>query len=121
MGFSGDLKDIDLTNIFQTLGMNQHEGILKVTDSNRLAQIYFSKSGIRLLTDDTKPYSLLGELLLRKRLVTEDDLRKTLQLNFWRPGDSLAENEREIRYGAALGAADAYGTNEGVAYRWVYR
>ncbi|MCH7752743.1 MAG: hypothetical protein IH898_11385 [Planctomycetes bacterium] len=48
-------------------------------------------------------------------------LRKTLQLNFWRPGDSLAENEREIRYGAALGAADAYGTNEGVAYRWVYR
>ena len=47
--------------------------------------------------------------------------RKTLQLNFWRPGDSLAENEREIRYGAALGAADAYGTDEGVAYRWVYR
>ncbi len=48
-------------------------------------------------------------------------LRKTLQLNFWRPGDSLAENEREIRYGAALGAADAYGTNEGVAYSWLYR
>lgn len=48
-------------------------------------------------------------------------LRKTLQLNFWRPGDSLAENEREIRYGAALGEADAYGTSEGVAYRWVYR
>lgn len=48
-------------------------------------------------------------------------VHKTLQLNFWRPGDSLAENEREIRYGAAPGAAEAYGTNEGVAYRWIYR
>lgn len=47
--------------------------------------------------------------------------RKALQLNFWRPGDSLAENEREIRYGSAPGAGEAYGTGEGVAYRWVYR
>jgi hypothetical protein len=48
-------------------------------------------------------------------------LRKTLQLNFWRPGDELAENEREIRYGAAPGRGGLYGTGEGVAYRWVYR
>jgi len=46
---------------------------------------------------------------------------KDLQLNFWRPGDALAENEREIRYGSAPGAAEAYGNAEGVAYRWVYR
>jgi len=46
---------------------------------------------------------------------------KQLQLNFWRPGDDLAENEREIRYGAASGKADIYGTGEGVAYRWVFR
>jgi len=36
---------------------------------------------------------------------------KTLELNFWRPGDSLHEHESEIRYGSA----------EGVDYRWVYR
>ncbi|NOY40793.1 MAG: hypothetical protein GXP26_03010 [Planctomycetes bacterium] len=47
--------------------------------------------------------------------------RKLLQLNFWRPGDTLAENEREIRYGAAPGAGENYGTSEGVAYRWIYR
>jgi len=47
--------------------------------------------------------------------------RKLLQLNFWRPGDTLSENEREIRYGVAPGAAENYGTGEGVAYRWVYR
>ena len=47
--------------------------------------------------------------------------RKLLQLNFWRPGDTLSENEREIRFGAAPGAAINYGTGEGVAYSWVYR
>ena len=48
-------------------------------------------------------------------------LRKTLQLNFWRPGDEYGENEREIRYGVPPGEADIYGCDEGVAYRWVYR
>ncbi len=48
-------------------------------------------------------------------------LRKTLQLNFWRPGDALAENEQEIRYGTPPGKARLYDCDEGVAYRWVYR
>ncbi len=47
--------------------------------------------------------------------------RKQLQLNFWRPGDDLAENEREIRFGSAPGRAEIYGTGEGVAYQWVIR
>ena len=47
--------------------------------------------------------------------------RKTLQLNFWRPGDALAENEREVRFGMAPGYAEYYGVSEGVAYRWLYR
>jgi hypothetical protein len=46
---------------------------------------------------------------------------RKLQLNFWRPGDSYAEDEREIRYGPAPGKADLYGTAEGVAYQWIYR
>lgn len=47
--------------------------------------------------------------------------RKVLQLNFWRPGDSYAENETEIRFGSAPGYASYYGAPEGVAYQWVYR
>lgn len=47
--------------------------------------------------------------------------RKTLQLNFWRPGDEYAENEREVRFGVPLGKAGLYGVSEGVAYHWVYR
>jgi hypothetical protein len=48
-------------------------------------------------------------------------VRKVLQLNFWRPGDSYKENETEIRFGSAPGMAGIYGTREGVAYEWVYR
>jgi len=57
-------------------------------------------------TDDTakvKPKSPLGT---GRRL-----LRKTLKLNFWRPGDEFDPKEREIRYGIP-GELD---------YEWVYR
>lgn len=48
-------------------------------------------------------------------------VRKVLQLNFWRPGDSYKENETEIRYGSAPGMAGLYGSAEGIAHQWVYR
>ena len=47
--------------------------------------------------------------------------RKTLQLNFWRPGDEFGQDETAIRYGVARGKANLYDVFEGVAYRWVYR
>jgi hypothetical protein len=47
--------------------------------------------------------------------------RKTLQLNFWRPGDELQQHEREIRFGVPLGMAELYDVPDGVAYRWVFR
>lgn len=46
---------------------------------------------------------------------------KTLQLNFWRPGDEFLESETEIRFGVPSGRADLYGVAEGVAYEWVFR
>ncbi len=47
--------------------------------------------------------------------------RKTLQLNFWRPGDEHLQDEREVRFGVARGKGELYDVSEGVAYRWVYR
>jgi hypothetical protein len=46
---------------------------------------------------------------------------KTLQLNFWRPGDELLQSEREIRFGVPLDNAGLYDVGDGIAYRWVYR
>lgn len=48
-------------------------------------------------------------------------LAKTLQLNFWRPGDEYQQNEKEIRYGTPPGKASLYGVDEGVAYQWTFR
>jgi hypothetical protein len=47
--------------------------------------------------------------------------RKTLKLNFWRPGDEHLQDEKEIRFGVARGKGDLYDVSEGVAYHWVYR
>lgn len=47
--------------------------------------------------------------------------RKTLQLNFWRPGDQHLQHEQEVRYGIPPGKSQLYGVSEGVAYQWVYR
>ncbi len=46
---------------------------------------------------------------------------KTLQLNFWRPGDEIRQHEQEIRFGVPRGMAELYDSEEGVAYQWVYR
>ena len=48
-------------------------------------------------------------------------LHKTLQINFWRPGDEIAPNEREFRYGVPLDKAALYDVPDGVARRWLYR
>lgn len=54
---------------------------------------------------------------------------KTLRLNFWRPGDAIAENEGEVRYGMRIDAdaaeqAKVFGlfkANERVDSEWLYR
>jgi hypothetical protein len=56
-------------------------------------------------------------------------LKKTLQLNFWRPGDTVDPHEGEIRFGCRLDPDLAeqqrilasYGVEKPVDYVWVYR
>jgi hypothetical protein len=48
-------------------------------------------------------------------------VRKTLQINFWRPGDEFEPSEREFRLGVPLDKAALYHVPDGVAYRWLYR
>jgi hypothetical protein len=56
-------------------------------------------------------------------------LNKTLQLNFWRPGDTIDPHEQEIRFGARNDPDPAqrdavlkhYGTDKPIDYLWVYR
>jgi hypothetical protein len=55
--------------------------------------------------------------------------KKTLQLNFWRPGDTVDPNEEEIRFGCRVDADPteqakifaAFGIEKPIDYQWVYR
>jgi hypothetical protein len=55
--------------------------------------------------------------------------RKTLQLNFWRPGDTVDPHEEEIRYGTRIDSDAAeqakilaeFGIEKPIDYRWLYR
>jgi hypothetical protein len=55
--------------------------------------------------------------------------RKTLQLNFWRPGDTVDLSEEELRYGCRVDADPAeqakifaeYGIDKPIDHLWVYR
>jgi hypothetical protein len=55
--------------------------------------------------------------------------RKTLVLHFWRPGDTIEENESEVHYGMPIESEAAsqkeinaqYGEDDRLDYRWIYR
>ena len=78
MAFKGDLKDINLADIFQTLAMNQQEGTLTIVSGERRTEIYFSKEGVRLLATGNQKHIRLGELLLKKRKLTPVELDMAL-------------------------------------------
>lgn len=58
-----------------------------------------------------------------------ESLKKTLQLNFWRPGDTVDQHEEEVHFGARLDPDPAeqlrilkeYGIQKPVDHVWVYR
>jgi len=55
--------------------------------------------------------------------------KKTLQLNFWRPGDTVDPNEEELRYGVRVDADEEeqkkifaeYGIEKPIDHLWIYR
>jgi hypothetical protein len=56
-------------------------------------------------------------------------VRKTLQLNFWRPGDTIDPSEEEIRYGCRMDSDKAeqakifaeFGIDKPIDHLWLYR
>ena len=60
---------------------------------------------------------------------TRTFLRKTLQIHFWRPGDTINENDKEFKYGMPkeqnpalqMEVRKKYGIKDPLDYRWLYR
>ena len=78
MAFKGDLKDINLADIFQTLAMNRQEGTLSITSAEGHTEIFFNKEGVRLLASPDQKHIRLGELLLKMKKLTPVELDMAL-------------------------------------------
>jgi outer membrane protein assembly factor BamB/tetratricopeptide (TPR) repeat protein len=70
---------MNLSDLFQSLGMNQQEGTLTVYSEDKHTDVYFSNEGIRLLTSDKQKYPRLGEILVRRHIVTPSQLQEALE------------------------------------------
>jgi outer membrane protein assembly factor BamB/tetratricopeptide (TPR) repeat protein len=78
MTLKGDLKEINLADIFQTLSMNRQVGTLAVIGVGKKASIYFAQEGIQLLTTEDSRYPKLGQILVARKMITDDQLTKAL-------------------------------------------
>ncbi len=79
MTLKGDLHEMNLADLFQSLGMNQQAGTLTVYSEDKRTNVYFSNEGIRLLTSDRQKYPRLGEILVRRHIVTPSHLQEALE------------------------------------------
>ncbi len=78
MGLKGDLSTLALTEVFQLITSSGKEGTLVVYDEKSRKEIYFAKDGIRLLSTGERKGHPLGELLVKKKIITPTQLSQAL-------------------------------------------
>ena len=79
MSFKGDLSTIGLAEVFQMISMSQKEGTLVVDEANGRKCIFFSQSGVRLLSTGKRKSLRVGDMLVRAGKLTEDQLDEALE------------------------------------------
>ncbi|MHC4953153.1 MAG: outer membrane protein assembly factor BamB family protein [Planctomycetota bacterium] len=97
MAFKGDLANISLFDVFQTLNTNRQTGVLVLRKEEVMKKIYFSPEGVRIFftrsARSARPLRL-GEVFVRRGLVTPQDIEILLmqQKQNYRPlGELLVE------------------------------
>ena len=78
MALKGDLTNVNLGDIFQTLAMNLQEGVLIITNENRVKKIYFKDGKIALLGSRNKRGFRLGDRLISLGRLSPEDLNMAL-------------------------------------------
>ncbi|MCU0727112.1 MAG: PQQ-binding-like beta-propeller repeat protein [Planctomycetes bacterium] len=78
MALSGDLRNIKLADIFQTLSMNRQVGIVVLRNGSVEKRLYFSREGVSLFSRRTIAGFRLGRHLVGAGKITEDQLRQAL-------------------------------------------
>ncbi len=124
MAFKGDLTNISLFDVFQTLSQNKQTGVLVLTREGATKKIHISPEGVRIFfTRSFRPLRL-GEIFVRRGRITPQDVEILLleQKKRYRPtGELLVESgkvsEEEVadvlRYHAEDEIFEVFGWNSG--------
>jgi outer membrane protein assembly factor BamB/tetratricopeptide (TPR) repeat protein len=75
MAFEGDLTNLGLADIFQTLAMNRQTGTLVVKNGDTERRFHFSDHGVSLLSSRSARRFRLGNLLVGMGKLSDGDLR----------------------------------------------
>ncbi len=75
MAFEGDLTNLGLADIFQTLSMNRQSGTLVVRYGETERRFHFTDDGVSLLTSRSARRFRLGNLLVGMGKLSDGDLR----------------------------------------------
>jgi len=80
MSLEGTLKDFRLSEIIQLIGQQNKTGILTVSTSKKIIQLYFLNGNIIQADSDFKnKKSLLGEMLVKAKVITRKQLERALK------------------------------------------
>ena len=74
----GDLDQMPLGDVFQTLGLTKMEGVLRVCNPVEQRIVYFRGGNLRIVVPPRLLMRRLGQRLLQAGLLTSDDLRSAL-------------------------------------------
>ncbi len=74
----GDLSNISLSDIFQTLSMSQMTGTLRITSPTGVRLVYFDQGKVQLVGDQENRNRLLGDKLIAAGILNPSDLKNAL-------------------------------------------
>ncbi len=74
----GDVDVLGLGTLLQTLSMNRREGVLTLFRNLDKKSIYFGSGSMRLLSTTMRRVNQLGKILLRRKKLSQEDLKKLL-------------------------------------------
>src|SRR5262245_41693952 len=80
MGFSGDLKDLSLADLLQSIQANRHTGTLTIVGQREeLDRIYFEQGMINAVGQAEEKTAPFADVTGRMRVVAARDLEKALK------------------------------------------
>jgi outer membrane protein assembly factor BamB/tetratricopeptide (TPR) repeat protein len=124
MAFKGDLTNISLFDVFQTLSQNKQSGVLVLTRNSHTKKVHISPEGVRIFFTRSFRALRLGEIFVRRGRITPQDVEILLleQKKQYRPiGELLVESgkvsEEEVaevlRYHAEDEIFEVFGWDSG--------